>query len=220
MGRNVILLIIVLAFSRCATQEQPTETAGGRDTLGAAAARPGAPVDEGVTADLPATKQDTILLEGMPEPVQLQLFRTPDSFALPFYTYHPSDMVGQLIDAGVGNTVRFTANFGGRLTDNATLEIYVYPLGRSREDAHAEMASLARDHQSSRAEEHRYPWSLEEYAFQSPELVGRYALGLHEERYFRIHVAYPPEFGDGFPPRAAVILDQWHWVDDGAKLGS
>lgn len=219
MRRIAICVALMLVCARCGTTEQKVETASPTDSTGPATAKPGAAIDEGVTANLPATKTDTIRIEGSAEPVQLQLFRTPATFALPFYTYHPSDMVGQLIDTGLGSTARFTANFGGTLTDDAIVEIYVYPEGLTTQEASVEMQSVAQDYSRVSRVEHRYPWSIEELTFRGQELVGRYMLGEHDGRFFRIHIAYPPEFGDGFPPRVAVILNEWHWSDDRALLG-
>jgi hypothetical protein len=169
---------------------------------------------------LTATKQGTIRLEGTEEPITLALYRPPDWFPLPFYTYHPEDIVAGTVTAGeVGQTVRFTANMGGVLNDDAFVELYVLPEGMSEEDARVLVRENAQDIGSTRqADENRFSWSLEEHLFESPEFLGMYALGSHGGRFFQIMIAYPPEYGDGFGPRAQLILNEWHWADTGAAL--
>ena len=43
-------------------------------------------------------------------------------------------------------------------------------------------------------------------------------LGLHGDRYFRLTMHYPLEYGGGFGPRAELILNEWRWRDTNAGL--
>ncbi|MEW5929808.1 MAG: hypothetical protein AB1941_20325, partial [Gemmatimonadota bacterium] len=83
----------------------------------------------------PDTLRDTLTLEGTAQPMVLRLYRTPPGFPLPFSTYHPADLAPETATSAEGGTVRFVANFGGRRTDSAYVEVRVHPVDVNEEAA-------------------------------------------------------------------------------------
>jgi hypothetical protein len=176
-----------------------------------------------------AILHDTILLEGVPEPVELRHVQAPDGFPMPFSTYATPDFA---VEAGEGEgevpTVRFVAEFGGARNDEAFLEIAAHPPGTSRAEAEARaMATLEGPAEPVPEQERRRGWALAEWRLRDGAApgsgearIGRVGLGTREGRYFHVLTRYPAEYGDGFGPRAASILDHWRWNDDTPLGGS
>jgi hypothetical protein len=178
--------------------------------------------------DRPAERTDTIRLEGMPEPIALRLFRSPDGFPLPFTAYVPTDMEAE---SGEDGTVRITARFGGTRSPDAFVHLMVHPGGTDRQVALA----TARAYKTGRgvpvsqglepiAERPRPPgleWALEAYRFRYQSggrwFVGTIGVGERAGRFFQIVRHYPAEYADGFAPRADLIVESWRWAD-GAGL--
>lgn len=225
---SLILLAAVLCAGLTACADRSTQDAVADDEV--VQDTPPDTSDEGGEAEavgdgayvesLPAVKQDTILLEGMPESITLELYETPESFGLPFITYHPEDIKPDLVSPDEGEVVRFVANMGGVLEEDAVVGIYVHPEGTTEQEAREMMQILASSYgESSEPANPRFPWSIVEYQVNDGEIVGTYALGQHAERYFHVMVTYPPEYGDGFGPRAHIVLEELRWKDTGQDLG-
>jgi len=178
---------------------------------------PEIPAETAGPTSRPETLQDTLVLEGMPEPVTLRLYRSPPGFPLAFGTYLPADLVAE--PAPSDDAVHFYANFGGQRNDAARVEMKVYPEGTTEESARNELASTTGGSLVA-AGERRYPWTLAEYAAPSGAVVSRGMLGRHDGRFFHLLVRYPAEFGDGFAPRAAMVMKHWQWEDGSGGLGS
>jgi hypothetical protein len=166
----------------------------------------------------PAVRLDTIYIEGMPQPVQLQLVESPATFPMPFTTYVPSDFAFEGTRRGDQPEVRFSAEFGGQRNPDAFLEIAPYPTGLSLEGAE-ERARYAADAgaQLMSAQDSDLPWAIREWRSaardDTGEWVSRVILGRHGERYFQLRIRYPAEYADGFGPRAAIVLREWRWKD-------
>ena len=162
----------------------------------------------------------------MEEPIEVLLFETPADWPLAFSTYYPEDWLVETASSGEGDGVTFVANYGGTRNDQVTLTIFAYPAGTDADGAQELARSLATSLGLAELApgERTYPWALTEYAGTASlgevELVARLGLGRHGDRYFSILYQYPPEFGDGFAPRAAVVLDEWRWSDTGEPLDS
>ena len=56
------------------------------------------------------------------------------------------------------------------------------------------------------------------FAFSGPDGVGTVTVREHAGVPFYVLEAYPVELGDGFAPRAALVLDRLRWRDTGAGL--
>jgi hypothetical protein len=186
------------------------------------------PTDAG-HADRPDGRTDTVSIEGMAEPVELTLFRSPEGFPLPFTAYVPTNMRPEIEDGGA----RFIAAFGGVANPDAFVHVFVFPAGTDR--AHA--LDAARAYETGRGvpvsrglepvedggEAPRPAWAIEAYRFRYQGVdgwfVGTIGVGEHGGRYFQIVRHYPAEYGDGFPPRADLVLETWRWAD-GTGLGA
>lgn len=166
------------------------------------------------------TLRDTLTLEGTAQQVALRLYRTPPGFPLPFSTYHPADLAPQTASSAEGGTVRFVANFGGRRTDSAYVEVRVHPVEVNEEAARRALGAATGGSGPAAPDQQRYPWALAEYSGSTGATVARGILGRHEGQFFHVLIRYPAEFGDGFAPRAALLLEHWQWEDAGGGLGS
>jgi hypothetical protein len=159
---------------------------------------------------------DTILIEGMPELVQLRLIREPAGFGAPFSTYVPEGFQVETNATDSVPAVRFVAAFGGVLNPAAFLEVALYPESISREDA---MRRAGSDLPAGARvpEPEAVPWATAEWRARGRDAHGPFTgvvrLTSHGERFVRVMMRYPLEYGDGLPPRAAVILEEWRWGD-------
>ena len=221
--RSISKLFLCLAAAACGAPDV-RETPGGAE-------------GESATSTAPDTLRDTISLEGMPEPILLRRFETPESFPLRFSTYVPADMDREMdpVSAGeAGAGLRFVAAFGGTRNADAFVHVYAYPEATDL----AEVQATARAFIASRGvpvsgsaeppglgpqANRRFGWSVHEegYRYQISDgqwVVGTLALGQHAGRYFHVVTQYPAEYGDGFGPRAARIFEHWQWTDTGRPL--
>src|SRR5690606_4159180 len=121
--RGPVAAHLALAFLAACTVESNEHDDGGAPPPAspAGAAKPGASADTaGATAARPQTRVDTLYLEGMPEPVELTLVRSPAGFPLPFSTYATDDFIVEPAGSDVQGdpAVRFIAAFGGVRNDS------------------------------------------------------------------------------------------------------
>ena len=168
----------------------------------------------------PETLQDSLTVEGTPAPATLRLYRTPPGFPLPFSTYVPAELVPEAAPPGAGGSVRFVANSGGRRTDSAYVAVLVHADGVDEEAARRMLSAATGGGSPAAPDQQRYPWALAEYSGSSGSTVSRGILGRHEGQFFQVLIRYPAEFGDGFAPRAAAVLEHWEWEGAGGGLGS
>lgn len=199
----------------------------------ATACAPGAPerqaAEDGRT--LPETRIDTVLLEGMPEEIRLSLFETPDDFPLPFHAYVPEGIAPEVLESDSGGAVRFVSEMGGVRNEGALLHLHVYAAGTSEEAAAAAVRGFAssRGALASQGEgeeptvTRRFEWSVAEYSFRERSLdrgpiSGVVALGRRPAHVFHVLLQYPPEYEEGFVPRARKILETLRWEDTGEGL--
>ncbi|MBL8349346.1 MAG: hypothetical protein JNL87_03460 [Burkholderiaceae bacterium] len=175
----------------------------------------------------PASKQASITLEGADEPITLLLFEWASAPApLGFSTYVPSDMIVRAPGAGPAPTLRFVANFGGVLQEQAYLELAPLPAALTPEQAVAAIARSAPAGAPLRrcsGADCRLGWAIAEFDVAAGtktrgRAAGVVALGRHGDRYFRLTLRHPLEYGSGFGPRADLILNEWRWRDTGAGL--
>lgn len=185
-------------------------------TLAPSAGVPGEPVE----LDRPATKRGVLMLEGTPDTVEFRLVESPQGFEPGFSTYAPADMVVSFDSAGGGQSVRFTANFGGTLTPRAYAQVFFYPrstalsLARTTVDNFISGLDPEVDRSVSEAPE---PWAFEQTSFSYPHeqqtYIGRIALAQRGDIVFHLLAHYPAEYADGMGPRIAAVLHEWRWAD-------
>lgn len=168
----------------------------------------------------PDTLRDTLTVEGTAQPVVLRQYRTPPGFPLPFSTYVPADLVPEAASSAEGGTVRFVASLGGRRTDSAYVAVRVHPVDVNEEAARRALGSATGGSAPAAPDQQRYPWALAEYSGSTGATVARGILGRHEGQFFHVLIRYPAELGDGFAPRAALLLEHWEWEGAGGGLGS
>lgn len=152
------------------------------------------------------TKEVVIQIEGMAETVPVRLLSAPDEFPISFSTYIPDDMRVDTIYSDEGITLQITAAFGGNYNAEAHVSIFAFPAATTKDQAEQTVFSF----DAEPVEEKRYAWPEAEYQLQGAR-SGFLALASHEETWFYILAAYPPEYGDGMGPRIHLILDEWQW---------
>jgi hypothetical protein len=173
-------------------------------------------------SERPDRRTDTLMIEGVAQPVEVRLVESPAAFPLPFTTYIPPDLRVEEADRGDQAEVRFVADFGTAASEDAWLEIAAYPTGISADEA-LERARRAAGETARRVAEGEpvQGWTLAEWRITSADpaepRTGRVLLGRHRERHFHVRIQHPPEFGDGFGPRVGLVLHNWRW-NDGTPL--
>lgn len=232
MPRNFLLVMtLVLASASCGPAGEEDGAAGDgplADSVAAAEAADSEPA--AVPDDRPPERLDTLRIEGMPEPMPLRLYGTPDDFRPGFGAYVPGDMLVEETEAddeGDGRSVHFRAAFGGQVTPDAFIHLYVFPDTVTPAGARAAVRGYeaGRGIPVSRGIEplpepeagRRMPWALEAYTFRYQSggqwYLGSIGLGSHAGRLFHLITHYPAEYGDGFGPRADILLRTWRWAD-------
>lgn len=224
---GLILVALVPAASGCGGDGAGAGRGGDRSDGSASAAI----ASDTVSARRSAERQGTVRIEGMAIP--LRLFHTGDDFPLPFSAYVPSDVAAGTSGRAEygGASVHFYANSAGQRNEEAFLHLFVFPPGTIRAEALAAARSYATGagapviRGTERLLEHERaiatPWAIRAYRFRYRRgagwFVGFIGTGEHGGRFYRLVEHYPAEHGDGFTPRAAVILSTWRWAD-GAPL--
>jgi hypothetical protein len=162
----------------------------------------------------PAVRLDTIYIDGMPQPVELQLVEAPAIFPMPFTTYVPAGFLFEEIRRGDQPEVRFVMEFGGQRNNDAFLEMAAYPTGLSLEGAE-ERARHAADSgaQLVPTTSSDIPWAIREWRNGIGRSVARVILGRHGDRFFQIRIRQPRGDAEEFGPRAAIVLREWRWSD-------
>jgi hypothetical protein len=169
------------------------------------------------------TKADTLLLEGMPEPVVMTLVRAPNGLGLPFSTYLPPGLAVEFESGGDGAAVRFLAAFGRQPDPSAYLHVRLYPPGTSPADAMDAALAVAGLAAGTHADTADPPaWALNgrdiSHARDGTTYLGRALIARHGDRFLHVVTHYPAEYGDGLGPRFARILHHWRWEDTGRML--
>lgn len=185
-------------------------------------------VDAADATDRPERLRDTLRIEGMVEPVDLRLFRTPDDFPLPFTAYVPEEMAVSADESGV---VDFVAEFGGERNEDTLMHLYVFPEDTPWQEA----VATAKGYKTSRgipigrgieiiADQFArpdFPWAEEAYRYRYESgdqwYGGSLGVGRRGDRPFMIVTHWPVEYEEGFAPRAEWIRATWRWWD-GAPL--
>lgn len=162
----------------------------------------------------PLTKTATISVEGEKTDIKLRLY---NPISKVFTTYFPEkDFVVKTLGFRSGVGVRFYANFGGIRNDSANLQIYYPVRPLSLEDLRQFVTGrpgLITDNKwqvVSRTQNVPYSWAREKIVFNerrgNENLTGAVYLGEQNGKAFFVITHYPVEYGDGFEPRAALIL--------------
>lgn len=155
--------------------------------------------------------EDTIELEGMEEPILLNIYQPVDA---PFVTYVPEDLLVEEVSGGEGDAYYFYANYGGNKLEDIYLQIYFFSENVSKQpsaDNKDSTYGVAVENMEKIEGVPYYDWALEEY--MSPEGSRIVALGEHEMNYFMVVVNSAVEYSEGFVPRANKVLEHLYWQD-------
>lgn len=161
--------------------------------------------------ELPTTKPGTLIVEGEPVEVTLNLYADAD---MPLITYYPESLA---VDDGCGD---IGCGIFFRSTGAYTAEVnFFFPSGElAIADLEAEVTSdqgmIANqgwiiDGIETDPASLSFPWAKTLVRFHEPnyELVGAVYIGEANGRVFRVTVVMLPEAGDGFSPIAHSILE-------------
>lgn len=162
-------------------------------------------------------KEGTVVLEGDPHPITLHLFQTPADWSMRFSTYYPEDFVVETgVDDGM-QVVRFMTNFAGIKNEEAFLGVYIFPAGSDESTVRQVVEDVASDLGINEATgDTAQPIWAQKYWRGETVDGSHYAtisLGQHAGNFFYVITHYPFEMGDGFGPRAHIILEEWLWHD-------
>lgn len=159
----------------------------------------------------PPTKTSVIFIEGEKTAIALRLY---DEYKNLFTTYFPNqDFLPEGVSSGEGTGARFIANFGGVRNNKAYVSVSflnsVKNLGQLRRFVNSKSGLLASNKWRviSRTQNTSYPWAKEKIVFrQGRDITGTLYLGQQNGKVFYVITHYPLEYGDGFAPRADLIL--------------
>lgn len=161
--------------------------------------------------------EDTIEIEGMEEPITLNLYDNPDAI---FLTYVPEDLLAEEGNEAEGESYKFHANFEGERLEDINLEVYLFADDvteePSLEDEDSIFAMKLGDMEEASAEDKWYDWSIKE--FHSPERSRHAMLGEHNGRYFVMIFNSTALYSEGFGPRARKVIEHFYWKDTNEYL--
>jgi hypothetical protein len=211
--KHVALAALAAALAACGPSSEPAGAPAPPEPAPAVSEPPATPGAVGEGADRPATTTATVRVEGMEEPISLRLARFP-GVPLPFSTYLPEGWAAETASSGEGTAVRLTM---GEPPLQGFVSLFV-PQGATAPETVALARSLAEGRGGAREPEGLPPWAEAGFAFASGAEVGTVWVGEHAGTPFYVLEAYPVEMGDGFAPRAALVLDRLRWLDTGGGL--
>ena len=161
----------------------------------------------------PETDTATVSIEGMEESIDVRRVTIEDA-PLPFSTYVPAGWSDETTGSGEGTAVRFAT---GEPDRQGAVTVFVpSPANRDRIDELARAA--AESGGVARPLEPVEPWVRSGYTFAGDAETGQVRVGEHAGVPFYVAERYPYELGDGFAPRAALVLERLRWADDGSGL--
>ena len=170
----------------------------------------------------PATRADTVLIEGMPEVEEQRLVTSPEGFVVPFSTYVPE---GLDVMFAPPTAVRFIAAFAGNRNDEAFMVVHVQDEATNvtAEQLLSELATQRRLSRQEIVQRERPSWAIDAAGLTAVDGKGTRVSGsaeIVEHAGRRVHIIrhYPAEYGDGLGPRLHTILSEWRWEDTGTML--
>ncbi|HEY9670315.1 MAG TPA: hypothetical protein V6D11_02645 [Waterburya sp.] len=164
-------------------------------------------------SEKPSTKTDTISIEGEKTQVTLKLYDRANGV---FTTYYPEkDFIAQSRTLGEGTGTQFIYNVDGRQNQNVFVALFFPTKATTLEQLKqvAQQRGLIQPDQwkvVTRTTEVPYSWAKEKIVYQkrgsAQNLGGEVYVGEANGKAFYVVTHYPAEYGDGFGPRANLIL--------------
>lgn len=175
---------------------------------GAIAQNPAQPLSEGT---LPETKPMTVMVEGEPQAVTMQLYERPE---IPLVTYYPPAMTTTEACDGDGCFVSFSYDELGAavfflIPGEAEFASQAEPYITGEEGLLVGSGwSITGEHTHENAL--RYPWAKKMITFRADDMsaIGAAILGELNGQAFAAVEVFPPDAGDGFAPQAHAILSE------------
>lgn len=163
----------------------------------------------------PDTKIVTMSIEGEATEVELKLFQHED---LPFTTYYPADgFIPEVTASNRGTNAQFFFSPTGEKDENAYIRFFLPARAMSVETMQdvilGEQGLLITNNWElvDRTTIVSYPWVKEMMLYRQPGneqmAVGAIYIGQADEGAFYALLHYPIEYGDGFEPRANILLE-------------
>lgn len=158
---------------------------------------------------LPATRSVTVLVEGEPQTMEMQLYQHP---TVPLVIYYPATMTVDQDCDPVGCGVSFTDEATGAgvivlFPAGATQAAEVAPYITGPEGLMAENGWLETGSYDDQLE---FPWARQLVTFAPPdrEAMGLVYLGEASGQGFAAIAVFPPEAGDGFMPQVNAMFGE------------
>lgn len=190
--------------------ESVTETEKDEETDQGEGGSEDKPEQDTETMEFDEQKEEMIEIEGMEEPILLNLYNNEEA---PFLTYVPEDLLAEEESVEEGQSYKFYANYEGERLENINLHIYIFADQMTEEprleDEDSIIAELLGNMEEVSSENKWYEWSIKE--FQSPEGSNYAMLGNHNEQYFIIIINSEPLYSEGFVPRARKVIEHIYW---------
>lgn len=168
--------------------------------------------DEEPEEPLDAQIEDAIVIEGMEEPIVLNLY---EDDATSFATYYPTNFLAEKTSTSDGDIYWFYANYADVKIEDLYLQLYFFPnsfnLDQVSVDPENSFSVVLNSMDEVSQDENLYDWTIKEF-ISSGEPV--YAMmGLHDSQYFVMFLNYYGEYTEGFVPRANKIIEHFYWTD-------
>ncbi len=222
--RNLVYLIsgiLVLSTSTaCVPQPEPQP-----ERRGNLVTNPTTPTAKPVNSTanqtpLPSTKpksrpsKKTVTDEWTQRQLPVTLF---DREGIPFTTYFPeSDFIVESAASGEGTGVWFYSKVGGK-TDKSAYVHFFFPANAATVEGMRRSVIGKRGLMETnkwtvkrRTQNVPYSWAKERIDFEQPtgnqNIMGTVFIGEYKGKAFRVTEHFPADYGDGFSPRASIIL--------------
>lgn len=155
--------------------------------------------------------EDTIEIEGMEEPITLNLYQPQDA---PFVTYVPEDLLAEEASGSEGTSHWFYANYNDEKLEDIYLQLYLFAADEEQPTADDPDSTYGVMVEGMELQEENtyYDWAIEEY--QSPNGSNITALGEQDGQYYLVSIRSNPQFSEGFYPRTNKVLEHLEWIDN------
>jgi hypothetical protein len=162
----------------------------------------------------PATK--TLTDEWTQKPLSVKLY---DQEVIPFTTYFLEDeFIVDSAGAGEGTGVWFYSKVDGKKYESAYIHFF-FPakaatLEQMRKDVIGKRGLMETNKWTvkRRTQDISFSWAKERIDFEQPKeqqsIIGTVYIGEYNGKAFRVTEHFPADYGDGFAPRANIILKE------------
>ena len=166
-------------------------------------------------AGLQAGLVDTLVVGGRPEAVAVRE-ASGATFPLPFTLRVPAPMAVTTERTAAGETVRLSM---GAPPADAAWSLTLLAAGTTDADALAAATDAAQALGAAMADSTAPATARAAFRTAAEGRTGSVWLGRHAGRLFVVSASAADAARAAFEPRAAYLLQQWRWTDDGSALG-